>query len=43
MVRFYPHRQTKRMRLEKYREAWHLMQPDLPTSKSDVIPNRSWR
>jgi hypothetical protein len=27
MLRFYPHRQGKRMRLEKYREAWHLMKP----------------
>jgi hypothetical protein len=26
MLRFYPHRQAKQMRLEKYREAWHLMQ-----------------
>jgi hypothetical protein len=26
MLRFYPHREAKRMRLEKYREAWHLMQ-----------------
>ncbi|MFZ0276616.1 MAG: group I intron-associated PD-(D/E)XK endonuclease [Candidatus Sulfotelmatobacter sp.] len=27
MLRFYPHRQAKRMRLEKYREAWHLLDP----------------
>ena len=27
MLRFYPHRQAKRMRLEKYREAWHLLHP----------------
>jgi hypothetical protein len=26
MLRFYPHRQAKKMRLEKYREAWHLLQ-----------------
>ena len=26
MLRFYPHRKAKRMRLECYREAWHLMQ-----------------
>src|SRR3954462_13042887 len=25
MLRFYPHRKAKIMRLEKYREAWHLM------------------
>jgi PD-(D/E)XK endonuclease len=30
MLRFYPHRQAKRMRLEKYREAWHLLDPPLP-------------
>jgi hypothetical protein len=36
MLRFYPHRTAKQMRLEKYREAWHLMKPDLslPTSTS---------
>jgi hypothetical protein len=27
MLRFYPHRQAKKMRLEQYREAWHLLQP----------------
>jgi hypothetical protein len=27
MLRFYPHRKAKKMRLEKYREAWHLMKP----------------
>jgi hypothetical protein len=26
MLRFYPHRKTKQMRLEPYREAWHLLQ-----------------
>jgi hypothetical protein len=30
MLRFYPHRQAKQMRLEKYREAWHLLDPPLP-------------
>jgi hypothetical protein len=30
MLRFYPHRQAKLMRLEKYREAWHLLDPPLP-------------
>jgi hypothetical protein len=29
MLRFYPHREPKTMRLEKYREAWHLMKPEL--------------
>jgi hypothetical protein len=29
MLRFYPHRPDKPMRLEKYREAWHLMKPEL--------------
>jgi hypothetical protein len=29
MLRFYPHRTAKKMRLEKYREAWHLMKPEL--------------
>ena len=29
MLRFYPHRQAKQMRLEKYREAWHLLDPPL--------------
>jgi hypothetical protein len=26
MLRFYPHRQAKKMRLEKYREAWRLLE-----------------
>jgi len=26
MLRFYPHRQAKKMRLEKYREAWSLLE-----------------
>jgi len=26
MLRFYPHRQARQMRLEKYREAWNLLQ-----------------
>ena len=30
MLRFYPHRKAKIMRLEKYREAWHLMKPKSP-------------
>jgi len=28
MLRFYPHRQAKKMRLEPYREAWHLLQSE---------------
>jgi hypothetical protein len=28
MLRFYPHRKARRMRLEKYREAWHLLQSE---------------
>jgi hypothetical protein len=27
MLRFYPHREAKIMRLEIYREAWHLLDP----------------
>ena len=27
MLRFYPHRKVRQMRLEQYREAWHLMKP----------------
>jgi hypothetical protein len=29
MLRFYPHREAKKMRLEKYREAWYLLDPPL--------------
>ena len=29
MLRFYPHRQAKKMRLEIYREAWHQLDPPL--------------
>ncbi|MGD0568966.1 MAG: group I intron-associated PD-(D/E)XK endonuclease [Candidatus Sulfotelmatobacter sp.] len=29
MLRFYPHRNAKLMRLELYREAWHLLAPPL--------------
>jgi hypothetical protein len=33
MLRFYPHRQAKKMRLESYREAWHLLQaPEEPST-----------
>ncbi len=30
MLRFYPHRIARKMRLEKYREAWHQLDPPLP-------------
>ena len=33
MLRFYPHRQAKQMRLEQYREAWHQV---LPAGKKDA-------
>ncbi|MFY9912224.1 MAG: group I intron-associated PD-(D/E)XK endonuclease [Candidatus Sulfotelmatobacter sp.] len=29
MLRFYPHRQAEKMRLEIYREAWHQLDPPL--------------
>ena len=38
MLRFYPHRQAKRMRLEKYREAWHLLDPPL-TIHASIDPD----
>ncbi len=28
MLRFYPHRKARKMRLEPYREAWHLLQSE---------------
>src|ERR1700688_111292 len=37
MLRFYPHRKAKRMRLEKYREAWHLLDPPLPNPPTITI------
>jgi PD-(D/E)XK endonuclease len=30
MLRFYPHRQAKKMRLESYKEAWNLLDPPIP-------------
>ncbi len=30
MLRFYPHRQARKMRLEKYKEAWQLLDPPMP-------------
>ena len=35
MLRFYPHRKAKKMRLEKYREAWHLLQPKNKNPRKD--------
>jgi hypothetical protein len=34
MLRFYPHRKAKIMRLEKYREAWHQLDPPLTLQAS---------
>jgi hypothetical protein len=36
MLRFYPHRKAKRMRLEPYREAWHLLQSKEQTGKIEI-------
>jgi hypothetical protein len=40
MLRFYPHRQAKKMRLEPYREAWHLLQsqPDAEKKPAGKVP-----
>ena len=37
MLRFYPHRKAKMMRLEKYREAWHLLDPPRPNPPTITI------
>jgi len=37
MLRFYPHRQARKMRLEKYREAWYLLDPPLPNPPTITI------
>jgi hypothetical protein len=41
MLRFYPHRTAKKMRLEPYREAWHLLQSpdDEEKQKEEKIDN----
>jgi hypothetical protein len=41
MLRFYPHRTAKKMRLEPYREAWHLLQSpdDEEKQKAEKIDN----
>lgn len=36
MLRFYPHRKAKIMRLEPYREAWHLILPKHPNHVMDI-------
>jgi hypothetical protein len=36
MLRFYPHRQAKKMRLEPYREAWHLLQSEDDAVKIEI-------
>jgi hypothetical protein len=38
MLRFYPHRHAKQMRLEKYREAWYLLDPPL-TIHASIDPD----
>jgi hypothetical protein len=54
MLRFYPHRQAKRMRLEPYREAWHLLAPfadappagrhgiEIHTSADEIYSDLTW-
>jgi hypothetical protein len=36
MLRFYPHRKAKRMRLEKFREAWRQLRPRNPPDNSPI-------
>jgi hypothetical protein len=36
MLRFYPHRKAKKMRLEKYREAWHYLDPTDPSRRPPI-------
>jgi len=43
MLRFYPHLSAKKMRLEKYREAWHLMKPGPPRVVGHSCPTRLHR
>jgi hypothetical protein len=51
MLRFYPHREAKKMRLEQYREAWHQLQSqgkktdgpiDIYASADNELPNLTW-
>ena len=37
MLRFYPHRKAKKMRLEPYREAWHLLQSEEESGHTGTI------
>ena len=37
MLRLYPHRKAKKMRLEPYREAWHLLQSEEETGATGKI------
>ncbi len=41
MLRFYPHRKAKRMRLEPYREAWHRLQSPPTTRRKKRRKTRS--
>jgi hypothetical protein len=36
MLRFYPHRKAKKMRLEPYREAWHLLEDKEENEKIEL-------
>ena len=36
MLRFYPHREAKKMRLEPYREAWHLLESPADKGKEQT-------
>ena len=36
MLRFYPHRKAKKMRLEKFREAWRQLRPKNPPGNSPI-------
>ena len=36
MLRFYPHRKARKMRLESYREAWHLLQAPEEAGKIEI-------
>lgn len=49
MLRFYPHRPGKQMRLEKYREAWHQLQTpsghaliEIHASADETYSNLTW-
>jgi hypothetical protein len=49
MLRFYPHREAKKMRLEEYREAWRLLQSsdgsaliEIQARAEEGLPNLIW-